>query len=118
MILLGLIGADIIITVHYIMNLFVENKETQEDHYEKAKDWYCRLDSYMTSFDVVACPAYYMCLCHCIHQSLQKFQSKSFKGLWYHAISIGTGLLYIIIIAFNSDVGYGILRTCAMEQGS
>jgi hypothetical protein len=36
----------------------------------------------------------------------------------YHAISIGAGLLYVIFSLIYSDIGKGVMLTCAMEYGS
>ena len=79
----------------------------------------CQIDGRISAFSFITAICYYTSLSHCIMQSITEFQPKKrITGKTYHAMSIGAGLLYVVFSLIYSDIGKGVMLTCAMEYGS
>lgn len=70
LILLGLIVLDIIITLHFLLSLFLETPNMNGDDYQKVL---CQFDGYLTAYTYVTSVSYNVCLSHCIMQTIMKF---------------------------------------------
>ncbi|CDW91623.1 phosphatidylinositol 4-phosphate 5-kinase-like protein 1 [Stylonychia lemnae] len=111
LILLGLITLDIIITLHFIFSIFLENGQINS--------FICQFNGYLTASTFVASISYNISLSHCILRTLPSDQCKSQKSGWiYHLFSLSAGFVYISLAALFDDIGEGVMITCAMGYGT
>lgn len=111
LILLGLIVLDIIITLHFILSILLENGMSDS--------FICLFDGYLTASTYVASVSYNVCLSHCILKTISKSQSKNQTSGWlYHMLSLTAGFFYISLAALFDDIGKGVMLTCAMGYGT
>jgi hypothetical protein len=104
---------DMMITLHFILSLFLEDSSTNNT------DITCMFDGYLTAYTYVTSVSYNICLAHCILQTIVNFQPKKRTSGWiYHLFSITAGFFYIGVAAMYDDIGQGVMMTCAMGYGT
>ncbi|CDW88370.1 g-protein-coupled receptor family protein [Stylonychia lemnae] len=117
LILLGLITLDILVALHFLIAIMIENSADDDPSF---KEKMCLFDGYLTAYCLSTIVAYSICLAHCVLEMISDFQyNKKFtSGFKYHLIANLTGTTFCILTAIFDDAGQGVMGTCAMEYGS
>ena len=117
LILLGLIVLDMIITLHFILQLSLNPSKHPDE--SSIKSFLCQVDGGLSIFVMPTTISYYMSLSHCIIQSIREFQpKKKLSGSVYHVMSLSAGILYVSLAIGYDDIGKGVMLTCSMSYGS
>ncbi|CDW81550.1 UNKNOWN [Stylonychia lemnae] len=116
-ILLGLISFDMIIAMHFLIVIYVENQLDPDNPF---RVFMCQFNGFLSPLALESQFAYHCCLCHCILNMIKTFQNK--KGvsyITYHFGSLSIGFSFAILSVFIlQDVGVSIMGACAMAEGS
>ena len=97
-ILLGLISFDMVIALHFLIVIYVENQLEAKDPF---REFMCQFNGFLSPLALESQFAYHCCLCHCILNMISTFHNK--KGvsyIIYHLGSLSIGLFFAILSVF------------------